>query len=226
MKFSEELIQKGQPIVNEIMKHPFVKGIGDGHVPNEALAFYVGQDYNYLNAYMKVYAAAIEKSNKRSQIQLFNQQIDFTINSESSAHEMLCKIAGIKYESLKHAKLAPMTYLYNEHMFNAARTGDLIDVVAAMIPCPWSYAVIGNNWIKQGKATEDNPFKFWLDFYATDDSDDQVLSDQLFQIIDDEAQNYDDQHLQRTEDFFLKSCELEWHFWDQAYYQKDWKFIN
>lgn len=224
MKFSEQLMKKGQPILDAIMVHPFVKGIGEGNVPNDALTFYVGQDYNYLNAFMKVYAAAIQKCNDRKQIALFTQQIEFTLNSEIEAHIDFCKIAGVEYETLQHEKQAPMTYLYNEHMYNAVRTGDLIDVVASILPCPWTYAKIGDAF-KDLKTTESNPFKSWIDFYSTEDTGDRDLSDQLFSIIDSEAENYSDQRLQEVEQRFLKSCELEWHFWDQAYNQRDWKFL-
>lgn len=225
MDFSDKLKKIGQPIVSEIMAHPFVKGIGDGHVPSDSLAFYVGQDYKYLQTYLKVYAAAIQKTDDADQIKLFGGQLNMLAQGESDAHKSFCEIAGIEYESLQHARVAPMTYLYNEHMYNSVRTGDLIDVIASLLPCPWTYAVIGNDWIAQGKATDDNPFKFWLDFYATDESDDQVLSNQFFDIIDKEAEKCSDQRLKVVEDRFLKSCELEWHFWDQAYYKQDWKFI-
>lgn len=225
MEFSERLIKKGQPILKQILKHPFVEGIGQGDVSKDALAFYVGQDFNYLNAFMKVYAAAIQKSNSRDQIQLFTNQIEFTLNSEIQPHIDFCKVAGIEYSTVQNDKQAPMTYLYNEHMYNAARTGDLIDVVASMLPCPWTYSVIGETLIERGSSTESNPFKSWIDFYAGVNSEDKMLSVQLFDILDLEASKYSDEKLKEVEDRFLKSCELEWHFWDQAYYQRDWKFV-
>lgn len=191
----------------------------------EALTFYVGQDFNYLNAFMKVYASAIQKCDTREQIQLFTDQIEFTLNSEIEPHIDFCKVAGVEYESVQHDRQAPMTYLYNEHMYNAARTGDLIDVVAAMAPCPWTYTEIGNTLIQQGKANENNPFKSWIDFYASTNSDDKILSEQLLALLDQESSKFDEARLAIVKDRFLKSCELEWQFWEQAYYQRDWKFI-
>lgn len=54
VSFSQRLLKAGQPILEEIIKHPFVQGIADGDLPKEALTFYVGQDFNYLNAFIKV----------------------------------------------------------------------------------------------------------------------------------------------------------------------------
>ncbi len=227
MKFSETLTTAGQPILDKILQHPFVQGIANGELPKEALTFYVGQDFNYLNAFIKVYAAAIQKSETRADMAIFAQQIDFILNSEIHPHHNFCNVAGVDYESLQHEAQAPGTYLYNEHMYSAARTGDLIDIVAAMTPCPWTYVEIANTFVREGKNTDDNVFKPWIDFYASmgNDSEDGITQ-QFFNLIDREAPKYDQDHLDRVKETFLKSCELEWDFWDQAYYQKDWQFVQ
>lgn len=226
MKFSEELTTAGQPILDEIIKHPFVQGIANGQLPKEALTFYVGQDFNYLNAFIKVYAAAIQKSQTRADMAIFAKQIDFILNSEIHPHHNFCNVAGVAYESLQHEAQAPGTYLYNEHMYSAARTGDLIDIVAAMTPCPWTYVEIANLLVKEGKNTSDNVFKPWIDFYANMDNPDDSILPEFFALIDREAKQYDRQRLDRVKEAFLKSCEMEWDFWDQAYYQKSWQFVE
>lgn len=226
MKLSKKLINKSQPILEAIETHPFITGIGHGSVPKEALAFYVGQDFNYLNAFTKVYAAAIQKCDDWSQMQLFADQIEFILNGEIRAHEVFCEIAQINYSSLQHAQQAPMTYLYNEHMYNAARTGDLIDVVAAMLPCPWTYNEIGKHLVEKGLATDENPFQEWIEFYASVDSEDKASSDRLFAILDTEAKKYRPEYLQQVENRFLKSCELELRFWEQAMQRVDWQFAD
>lgn len=226
MLFSEQLKQAGAPILEAIQAHPFVQGIAKGDLPREALIFYVGQDYNYLNAFIKVYAAAIQKCQTREDMALFATQIDFILNSEIHPHHVFCNVAQVSYESRQHDDQAPMTYLYNEHMYNAARTGDLIDIVAAMLPCPWTYREIGNALVAKQQNTSDNPFKDWIDFYATDPKAAVSLSDQFFDLLDREAQHYPDEVLIRVQKRFVRSCELEWHFWDQAYNQQYWRFIE
>ncbi len=225
MLFSEELKQNAAPILSAIQDHPFVQGIATGSLPKEALTFYVGQDFNYLNAFIKVYAAAVEKCRDRSDMAIFNEQINFILNSEIHPHHVFCNVAGVPYESLQHEVQAPMTYLYNEHMYNAARTGDLIDIVAAMLPCPWTYFEIANKLIAEGKNNEANVFKDWIDFYGSmaDDTDANV-SDRFFALIDREAENYNAERLAVIERRFMRSCELEWDFWEQAYRQQDWQF--
>ncbi|MBT1165238.1 thiaminase II [Bifidobacterium simiarum] len=224
--FSQRLVKAGTPIFEEILKHPFVQGIANGDLSKEALTFYVGQDFNYLNAFIKVYAGAIQKCVNRKQMAFFSQQIGFVLNSEIHPHHNFCDVAGVEYESLQHEAQAPFTYLYNEHMYNAARTGDLIDVVAAMTPCPWTYIEIGNELVREGKNGEDNVFKPWIDFYANFDGEGDSVLPKMFELLDTEAPKYREEHLKRTEEIFLKSCELEWEFWDQAWNQRGWRFVK
>lgn len=226
MTFSTQLKTAGQPILKQIMAHPFVQGIGAGSLPKEALTFYVGQDFNYLNAFIKVYAAAIQKCANRQEMSLFATQIDFILNSEIHPHHNFCQVAGVTYESVQHDEQTPMTYLYNEHMYNAARTGDLIDIVAAMLPCPWTYNQIGSALTAAGAATDQNVFKDWIDFYSQSPTDPASLTNRLFALLDREAAQYGPARLAQVQQRFLKSCELEWHFWDQAYHQNSWQFVG
>lgn len=227
MLFSTQLKTNAQPILNAISQHPFVTGIAAGQLPAAALTFYVEQDFNYLNAFIKVYAGAIQKSTDRATMALFANQIDFILNSEIHPHHNFCNVAGVEYEHLQHAEQAPMTYLYNEHMYNAMRTDDLIDIVAAMLPCPWTYHVIGQQLVPAGCNRPDNPFTPWINFYAnlsTTEQSSTNLDDHLFTLIDEQAELYQNNRLNIVEQRFLRSCELEWKFWEQAYRQSNWRF--
>ncbi len=79
--------------------------------------------------------------------------------------------------------------------------------------------------VQEKANTNDNPFKSWIDFYDNTDDDPEVsLSDKIFEWIDRLAENATTQQRQQATQFFLKSCELEWQFWEQAYHQEDWRF--
>jgi thiaminase/transcriptional activator TenA len=225
--FSARLFSTAQPILDAIEKESFVQGLAHGHLPQEALVFYVQQDFNYLNAFMKVYASAILKCESREDIAFFHGQIGFILNSEIHPHHVLCDVAGVEYESLWYAPQAPTTYLYNEHMYNAARTGDLIDVAAAMTACPWVYGEVARRLVAQGLDGADNPFAPWIDFYADPMLDgEESVTESLQRIIDREAEHYDAERLDEVEARFLRSCELEYRFFEQAFHQDDWTFAD
>ncbi|WP_252904322.1 TenA family protein [Secundilactobacillus silagei] len=158
MSFSTELIEAGTPILDHIMEHPFVKGIGAGQLSKEALMFYVTQDFNYLNEFLHADAVALLKSTSREDMQIIDNQLDFLLSSESEAHKNFCEVAGTSYKSLQGQPMAPTTKLYTNHMLETLKAGDLIDIIAAMTPCPWTYAEIGKKLVEQGKNTPDNVF--------------------------------------------------------------------
>ena len=223
--FSDELKLAAAPIMAEIHKHPFVQGITNGHVDKAALIFYVQQDYQYLSEFIKIYANAITKLTDRNEMTFFANSIDFILNSEIHPHHVFCNVAGVQYEDLQHATPAPKAYLYESHMYRAADTGSLMNILAAFLPCPWTYGEIARQQVAQNANTDDNPFKSWIDFYAGTENDaDESLSKQVFSWIDRLASEATPKQRNQAKQFFLKSCELEWQFWEQAFYQQDWHF--
>lgn len=56
MTFSAQIRQAVEPIWAASMKHPFVKGIGDGTLPLENFRFYIQQDSYYLTRFAKILA--------------------------------------------------------------------------------------------------------------------------------------------------------------------------
>ncbi|HBF74404.1 MAG TPA: thiaminase II [Lactobacillus sp.] len=224
MDFSTELIEAGTPILNHIMAHPFVKGIAAGRLSREALMFYVTQDFNYLNEFLHADAVALLKSTSREDMQIISQQIDFLLGGESEAHQNFCEIAGTSYESLQGQPMTPTTKLYTNHMLETLKAGDLIDIIAAMTPCPWTYGEIGRILVAQGKNTPENPFTPWIELYAPDD-DDSSQRFPFLDILNREAPKYSRDRLDEVKRSFLESCEFEWDFWEQAFYQKDWQFL-
>ncbi|MBW1606279.1 thiaminase II [Lactobacillus sp. Sy-1] len=221
--FSDQLKQQAQPILNGIFEHPFIKGIANGHVPAEALTFYVQQDFQYLSEFIKIYGNAIAKCKDRNLMGFFNDQISFILNSEIHPHHIFCNIAGVSYESQQHATPAPKAYLYESHMHRAGETGSLLNILAAFQPCPWTYSEIADHLVQAGYATKDNPFYEWIMFYASKEND-KTMSDTVFEFVDQFAENASKEELEEASQYFLKSCELEWQFWEQAFYQQDWQF--
>jgi thiaminase/transcriptional activator TenA len=225
MRFSERLKYEAKPILEEIYKHPFIEGIKEGNVPKEALAFYVSQDSLYLRAFVDFYAYAITKCQKLEDITFFRERIDYILNTETSAHEYFCKVAGIAYEDLQDKQLAPIASLYTKHLLEQAQQGTLLDILSALAPCLWTYWEIGNKLVSYAVELDTHPFKDWILFYAELEAD-IPLNCRIFNRLDEEAKNCSEEQLEKAQFIFLKSCEMEWQFWNMAYYQNDWRFIS
>ncbi|SFG43663.1 thiaminase (transcriptional activator TenA) [Halobacillus alkaliphilus] len=220
MSFTEQLRQENHDIFERIFHHSFVEGIGKGRLPSESIAHYIKADYEYLNAFMHIYGIAISKSTEREDIQYFNEQVNFVLHSEVHPHHNLCEYIGIRYEDLQGYPLPPTADHYVKHMMYHAQMGGLGEIIAALLPCPWTYLEIGRYLMEEYEPDKDHPFYPWIKFYA--ESEMQILTDHLRSRLDHLAEQASEKELNRIRDAFRKSCQLELAFWEMAYTCEEW----
>lgn len=219
MKFSEQLRKENNDVFEAILHHPFVQGIGKGDVPKEALIHYVKADYGYLSAFMELYGIAISKARSRQDIAFFNKKINFVLNSETHPHNNFCQVIGVDYETLQGYPLPPTADHFVKHMMYHAHTGSLGELIAAMLPCPWTYFEIGQELVRTYQPTPDHPFYEWITFYA----DPNVVELEMVNKIDEIAETASQLELKNMKEAFRKSCQLELAFWEMAYTCEEWE---
>ncbi len=217
--FTEELRRTADPIFAAIFAHPFVRGIAEGTLAKEQLIHYVKQDFEYLNAFIRVYGIAISKCDHRAAMALFNEQISFILDSETHPHQNFCDVAGVTYEELQGFPLAPSANHYVNHMLTVAHGGTREDIVAALLPCPWTYTEIGRRLLEEVKPDSSHPFYDWMHFYGDRESG---ITMQLRGLLDGWAESLSAARKRQLEEHFLTSCRLEYLFWDMAYRLEDW----
>ncbi|TYR80782.1 thiaminase II [Priestia megaterium] len=220
MSFSAELRKEASYIYEAIFNHPFIKGISEGNVPREALIHYVTQDYEYLTAFVRIYGAALTKCRTREEMEIFNNGISLVLHSEIHPHNNFCQVAGVRYEDLHNEPLAPTATHYINHMTSVAHTGSLAEIIAVLLPCPWTYVEIGEKIMKEKKPSADHPFYEWIMFYNNDEM--KQTTTWFCQKLDELTEQSTDIEKQRIKDHFMKSCELEYLFWEMAYTQEKW----
>ncbi|MED4017924.1 MULTISPECIES: thiaminase II [Sutcliffiella] len=220
MTFSKQLRQEADPIFEAIFEHPFVKGIGEGNVPKEALIHYVQQDYEYLTTFCRIYGLAVSKCTDREDMTFFQEQIGFVLNAEIHPHNNFCKVAGVRYEDLQKAPLAPTAHHYTRHMMEAATNGTLGETLAALAPCPWTYWEIGKKLMMEVKPTPAHPFYEWIAFYG--DKEVSTITQTFMDKIDACAAKASEYEKKRMREHFITSTQLEHQFWTMAYTQETW----
>ncbi|MFG6119910.1 thiaminase II [Thalassobacillus sp. B23F22_16] len=220
MTFTESLRKENDAIFKEIFNHPFVDGIGKGKVPKEALKHYIKADFEYLNAFMHIYGIAVSKSSNRDDISLFHDQIGFVLNSETHPHHNFCEQAGVVYEDMQGYPLPPTADHYIKHMMYHAQTGDLAEILCALLPCPWTYLEIGQVLMEKYKPNDDHPFYPWITFYA--EAEVRGLTGKLCERLDRLAEEASGRQRIRMKEAFRKSCQLELAFWEMAYTCEEW----
>ncbi|WP_059105610.1 thiaminase II [Shouchella shacheensis] len=220
MSFSAYVREQAAPIFQAIFKHPFVQGIGKGELRSEALIHYVKQDFEYLNTFMQIYGIAISRCTSREDMAMFNEQIGFVLHSEIHPHNNFCEVAGVSYDDLHYEPLAPTAHHYTRHMLDVAQRGSLGEILAVLLPCPWTYQEIGDYLHETFKPDESHPFYDWISFYRTDGE--MNVTEQFCTRLDKWAETATAAEKERMLDHFIKSCQLEYSFWEMAYTEETW----
>ncbi|WP_210364276.1 thiaminase II [Bacillus sp. REN3] len=219
MSFSAELRKEADPIFQAIFEHPFVQGIAKGDLTREQLIHYVKQDFEYLNSFIRIYGIAISKCESRDDMELFNQQISFIINSETHPHHNFCQVAGVRFEELQGYPLSPSAHQYIRHMLTVAHEGTLGEILAVLLPCPWTYWEIGKKILSEVKIESIHPFFDWICFYGNRTDS---ITINYCERLDQWALDATEKEKEKMKEHFLLSCQLEYMFWDMAYRLEDW----
>ena len=222
MSFTKELRIKADHVFEGLMHHPFIEGIAQGNVPKEALIHYVKADYEYLSAFNRIYGLAIAKCDLREEMAFFQEQIGFVLNSEIHPHENFCQVAGVNYDDLQGNPLPPTADHYVAHMMKAAQGGSMGETLAALLPCPWTYLEIGEQIVEKYQPDSNHLFYDWIRFYA--EGEIAAVTMELCRKLDQWAETAGDLEKKKAEVAFLKSCQLEYLFWEMAYTQEEWPF--
>ncbi|OIJ12899.1 thiaminase II [Anaerobacillus arseniciselenatis] len=220
MKFSERLHKELQPIWRKNHAHPFVKGIGDGTLDKEKFRFFMVQDYLYLMDYAKLFAIGVVKAKDVETMGRFARLLDGTLNEEMALHREYAKKFGVAEEEFESASPSPTTLAYTHYMLHVGQNGTLADLVAAILPCMWSYWEIGKELNEIPGASEHEFYGEWIQMYSSDEFG--QLAEWCIELLDELTVGLPEADLKRLEEIFLNTTRFEYMFWDMSYNQAMW----
>lgn len=220
MKFTERLHEKTLPIWRQNHNHPFVKGIGDGTLDPDKFRFYMVQDYLYLIDYSKVFAIGAVKATDVQTMGRFAALLDGTLHTEMDLHRSYAKRFGISEEELENAKPSPIVLAYTHYMLHVCQNGTIAEVIAALLPCAWSYWEIGKELHAIPGAAEHPLYGDWINMYASKEFGE--LATWCIELMDEAAEGKPEHELARLEEIFLNTTRFEYMFWDMANTKQMW----
>jgi thiaminase/transcriptional activator TenA len=221
VSFTERLRRQHDHLFEAFWQHPFLRDLSDGSLSREATQHYVGQDHQYLSAYLRCYGLGLTLSPDRAWMQHFIDSSLFLLNDESHPHHVMCQAHGIEYSDVQHDRLAPSAQAYIDHMLACGR--DTLGVLMfALLPCPWTYIWAGQRYLAETppEVARRNPFLGWWVFYGSDDCG-QLVAD-LRTRCDRLAAEAGPAERQRMARAFELSCHHEIRFWQMAHTQETW----
>ncbi|AXI07628.1 thiaminase II [Oceanobacillus zhaokaii] len=218
MKFSESLREETKQSWDLSLNHPFVQGIVNGDLPLETFKNYIMQDIYYLKHYGKIHAFAAAHADDFSVSAKLAEKAKNTAQAELTVHKEHAAILNITDIDIKHFKPAPTAYAYTSHMYRAALSGSLGQIIASMLPCYWLYADIGmkNKNAKPKEKIYDN----WIQMYASDWF--QESTKEMVDLLDELAAEASDIEKEKMKEQFIIAKEYELAFWEMAYTFETW----
>ena len=216
--WSTRLWDEIEPTFAAILAHPFVTGLTDGTLDAEVFAQYVAQDVHYLRDYARALAIVGAKAATLADTAMFARHAAEVYDVELSLHGILLPALGLDAAAVDATRATPTTRAYTSYLLATAYGGSFADGLAAVLPCYWIYARVGEALVERG--SPDPRFQRWIDSYGGDDFAATVaqvlaLTDQIGLEL-----NLAEETVARAH--FATTARYEWMFFDAAYRREDW----
>ena len=163
--FARQLRTATDPLWRAIHAHPFVVGIGDGTLPREPFAYYLAQDYVYLDGFSRVLAVGAAKAHDLETMRRFAELLHATLEGEMDLHRRTCAAFGITSEQLETTAPAMITSAYTSFLLRACHEGALEDVFAVLLPCAAGYVEIAKG-LREAGLPDDPHYRDWIETYT------------------------------------------------------------
>lgn len=218
MSATDEIWQTILPVHHRILEHPFLTGMTDGTLPEEAFRRYVVQDALFLVDYARALALCAARAPEAETLRMFCSHATEAIDVERDLHDRLMRDLGIGAPEIQTAMLTPTTLAYTSFLLSACAVRDRHDALAAILPCYWIYHEVGAHLAESG--SPDPRYQQWIQTYAGEEFADAVEGAR-------DACNRACGHLtgeQRSSAraHALTAARYEWMFWDSALSFEAW----
>jgi thiaminase/transcriptional activator TenA len=216
--FTGELWRSVTDIYGAILSHPFLAGLTDGSLPQDAFAFYVVQDALYLRGYAQALAAVASRAPDTTGIEMFARHAADVVAVERSLHDSLLADLGIDPASADSAEAAPTTLAYTSYLLATVRGGSYAEGTGAVLPCYWIYWEVGKELLRRG--SPDPRYQHWIDTYSSEEYGDVVRD--VLNVTDGLGPDLAPSERALVYRHFRTTSRYEWMFWDMGYRKEGW----
>ena len=201
------------PSWDDYIQHDFVKQLAAGTLAPDSFRHYLVQDYLYLIHYTRVMALSVYKSDTLAQMRVGQAGINAMLDMEIGMYLDFCHHWGIALEEVENASESAVTIAYSRYILDAAMSGSLADLYAAIAPCLMGYGEIGKS-IKEQGFIADNPYQPWIDVFSSDDF--QAITAQNEAQINTLLADASPAQADKFQRLFNTAARMEVNFWQQA----------
>jgi thiaminase/transcriptional activator TenA len=212
----EKMCASVNSLMTKIFDQPFNQELSKGILPKEKFIHYLQQDALYLADYSRALALTASRLTCNEQAHQFMQFALGAIRAEQDLHLGYLK----KYQSplMLSMEQNPACFMYTNYLLRMASTASVEEAVASLLPCFWVYREVGKKILNDKSLN--NPYENWIELYSGEQFDSSVkLAIDITNALSDVASN---EIKRKMISAFVRSTQLEWHFWESAYSQEKW----
>jgi thiaminase (transcriptional activator TenA) len=202
--------------------HPFLRELAAGVLPLENFRFFIEQDLLFLPEFARCMALGAAKSESNEELEFFAGQLDGTVRLEiPSNRRLLAQVTGLGAADRGGALgMAPATLAYTSFLLATAHQHGPLEILAAILPCSWSYVEIAQGLA--GQLADHPVYSDWVSFYLT--GEEPRLVEAMRGRFDAMAAGASLTAMRRRHlgEIFTMSSRLEGMFWQMAYTLGQW----
>jgi thiaminase/transcriptional activator TenA len=201
-----------------ILDHPFIRGLTSGDLEAGAFSYFITQDARFIRDYVKALALLAARGPSAAATELLIRHAVDAVTAETALHQSLAADLGGDPAALAHAGAQPTTQAYTSYLLATIYDGDFCDGLAAVLPCAWIYAEVGEHLRKHG--SPDPVYQRWIGTYGG--SDYQALVADTLDLADQVGSELTAGQEERARGHFATAARYEWMFWDAAWRRESW----
>jgi thiaminase/transcriptional activator TenA len=206
------------PVHGAILEHPFVTGLTDGTLPEDAFARYVIQDALFLVDYSRALALCAARSPSTRELRMFCSHATEAIDVERALHDELMGSLGIDPEQAARAHKSPTCMAYTSFLVQICAVRDLHEALGAILPCYWIYWEVGKALVAAGSPNA--RFGMWIETYSDPSFGEAV--DGVLSACDAALEHVGPAARAAALRNALTAARYEWMFWDSALRDERW----
>jgi thiaminase/transcriptional activator TenA len=214
LSFADELRAASADVWEAQHAHPFVRGIGDGTLPEDRFRWYVRQDFRFLVDYGRLLALGAARAPRLDDMRRLAGLAQGVLETEMALHAGFAERWGIGAAELEAEPMAPATAAYTDFLLRTAALGDFAELVGALLPCMWGYAEVGGRLARAG-VPDHAGYATWIATYA--DPEFQALAAWGRELADAAGADAGPGGRERMHAAFRTSSEHELAFWEAAW---------
>lgn len=197
------------------IEHPFVRGMGDGTLPEEAFRHYLKQDYLFLVHFSRAWGLAVYKSRTIGEIRQGLDILKAIVDVELRLHIGWCAEWGVSEDDLAQLQESRANMAYTRYVLDAGASGDLLDLHVALAPCVIGYGEVAR-WLLQQPflKREGNPYMRWIEMYASEEFLDAANAERAW--IDARMASATPERVAALTRIFRDATRLEADFWEMG----------